>query len=347
MEILRPHNILKALLFAFTLIVLTWLSVPDALAQATPPPEVPTTTPAAPVTPVGNTASTSAELSTLANNLSSRLDTFISETLDGDSVFTRHVSVLFYAFLVFNLFFRIWKYVFREGSFGEFFEFFILVIFITFIFNSYSMLTRTFWGWGIDVSFALQHAIIGDGTLGGPAQHISAVSSQVFYDREGLGWQQLIAFFIFQFIVDALVIIIALLAWITAIWPLLGYLLIKPIGFLLVPTLFFKKTSQYFDAFLNTFFGFIMFMLLSRVALCIVVLICDVMFGTNYPMTTANKIVVTSPNFGQVSSLMILLIMSIFLFGNITKIATGLTNGAGLSVGSTLQRAAIRIATRR
>ena len=318
---------------AFMLIAFTWLSVPEALAQAAPP------------APAPNSASS--EMSTLAQNLSSRLDSFISNTLDTDSVFTRHVRVLFFSFLVFNLFFRLWKYVFREGAFGEFFEFFILVIFVSFIFVSYNMLTRTLWGWGIDVSFALQTAIIGDGSLGGPASHISNVSSQVFYDDADLSWQQLIAFFIFQFIVDALVLIIALLAWITAIWPLLGYLLIKPIGYLMVPTLFFKRTSQFFDSFINTFFGFILFMLLSRVALCIVVLICDTMFGTNYPMTTQNEITVDSPDFGQISSLMVLLVMSIFLFGNITKIATGLTQGAGLSVGSTIQRAAVRLATRR
>ncbi|WP_282611036.1 type IV secretion system protein [Pelagibius sp. Alg239-R121] len=243
-----------------------------------------------------------------------RLNDAIKAVLDGESVFAKHVHIVFLVFLILSLLIMISKWVFARGGFDDIVGWFISTLLIIFVYESYTTLSSLIWGWFNELGRALQLAMVGDNSIYGPSNFISKIQSLITLDEEVDIWDEmgLILSVIVLWIVSVIVQAVSFLA---AMLPVFGYAFAKSVGLFFVPFLFFQRTADWFDSWLSFFLGFCLFTFFSKAVLAVIALLYSAYFDIPYAASIeVDQIVIESGGVEALLGVIVLAFGSLLLF---------------------------------
>ncbi|KKJ75221.1 hypothetical protein WH95_19575 [Kiloniella litopenaei] len=279
-------------------------------------------------------------------NLETQMNGLINAAITGSTAFAKHVNYLFLAGLVYHVIITTYGYT-RDGSMADVVEAVFYGLFVGILYKAFAELADLVWGWLNEVGATLQTDLLGtDGMFAAPV-YIKEVLSNVVWGEEEFSFFSTsvdeIMMSIF-FAIGSLVLYAA--AFLTAVWPMLGYLIAKPLGLFLIPFLFVKKTAVYFDGFLTLLVGFGLYVIISKIILSMVALLMGGYMAAPYGSVAPNTtVLIKSDGSSDLTFLSIIMIISIFFFAAIPWFVTKIMGGGSFQTSgglSSLSRVAGR-----
>ncbi len=263
------------------------------------------------------------------------LDSMLNTVLAGGSIFTKHVGVIFGAMMALALILAIYKYVILNKGIGVILEFVFRALILTLVLSTFGSITSMIWGWGNGVGLAMQDAMIGGTGMMAPAKFIWHVSTLIeFITVDGniiTNAVNIIVSVIIWFVLMVILLIVTVLSYIAAVWPILAYAIAKPIGYFLIPFLFFEKTSELFDGWLRLFLHAVFYCIVSRVVLSVIVMVFSAYFQIGYsPSLPAilKPIVLVGTGLFDIIAIIVICLVSILALLGINSMVATIVNGS-------------------
>ncbi|MCZ4283087.1 type IV secretion system protein [Kiloniella laminariae] len=205
-------------------------------------------------------------------NVETSLNTVMDSIVNGNSIYTRHIRVLFFGSLVLFIVFSVTKYMF-VGDIGVIIQSGVYAMLVVVIYGSYSFITTLIWEWLNEVGATLQLAMLGSDGLFAPAEYITDVVSLIILDDNSAWYEDLEQKIAVAILFAGTTVLISVASFFTAAFPMIGFIVIKPLGIFLVPTLFVERFSGFFDGFLKLLIGFGLYVIFGRIMLSVVALL--------------------------------------------------------------------------
>lgn len=275
-------------------------------------------------------------------NIEKHLDTVMGNMMQGSTAFSRHVNVLWLAALAIFIVLTMAKYVRGLAdamgvATAGIYAFFVFVIYL-----SYDTVLFEVWRWLSGLGGLMQQGIIGTDSMFGPVTFLSDLLSTLEFREPDGGWFDINFNGIFTRIVFGIFsVLISIGCVFNAAWPMLGYIIIKPIGYLLIPTMLFPKLSGLFDGGMKLLLGFGIYVIVGRVILSVTVLLMGGYFGVFYGGSTSlPNIVIEVTSLTDYLFLIIIMGISIFMLFATPFFVSMIVGGAKFSASGELASAA-------
>ena len=283
-------------------------------------------------------------LATKLFDLERQLNTLMENVVSGSSVFTRHVAILFTAGVVIHIILAMVRYL-KDGDIFEVAGAALYALFVGLIYATFSFLTSLIWSWLSEVGASIQVAMLGTDGLFAASNYITEILSLVVFDDNKPWWDLPVQkFFIsIAFLVFSMMLSVA--SFFTAVWPMLGYVIIKPLGYFLVPALFFEKTGKYFDGFITLLIGFGLYVIIGRIILSTVALLIGAYMAVPFGSSAANaQLLIKADGFSDIVFLAVIMLTSFLMLIATPWFVSRIVGGGSFQISGGLRSLATKAA---
>ena len=217
----------------------------------------------------------------------------------------------------------------------DIFEAVFFLALIRVLMNSYETLVSGIYSMFDGVASVLQNAMIGTPDLWFAPGFLAAVWKAVSFAPSTLSLADIVKSIevaIALFALSALATVLSAVAFITSLFGFWGYSLAKLIGYFLIPTLIFERTSFIFDGWLRFFLGFCVYSMVARLNVAMVAVAFAAFFNIPLPLSMTGIAPINVPaitDFAQVFGLFAFFVVGLFALFSTARFASTIMSGAG------------------